>query len=337
MNVHEWRVCSATGIAPLYDAEVARWMATLHWDTRASWIIVEAARAAGSLPGFVVCDDDGSIRGWTFYLRHEGALQVGAFVADAPETTAALLDAITASPDAVSASAIIFFTFSVAPGLTAQLKECGLAVERYRYLQTSLGTRAGLKACPTTGDSVAPDADDVAQAFRPATWRSDDHHAVAALLTSAYPSHDPARPFARSGQAHEWVDYVHQVVATGGCGTFLPHASLVVPGVSPDCAGAAVLVTSLSYDTVHLAQVAVSPGARGHGLARRLIADSLAAAGDAGYTRATLLVGERNVAARHVYDQLGFEEVAAFVSAACDQPRRSSSAAFESGGAITRR
>jgi ribosomal protein S18 acetylase RimI-like enzyme len=327
MKVHDWRACSATSIAPLYDAEVARWMAMLHWDTRASWIIVEAARAAGSLPGFVVCADDGSIRGWTFYLRHEGALQVGAFVADAPETTAALLDAITASPEAVSASAIIFFTFSVAPGLTAQLNDCGFAVERYRYLQTSVGTRAGLQAHGPI----------VAQGFSPAIWRSADHHAVAALLASAYPSHDPARPFARSGQAHEWVDYVHQVVAIGGCGTFLPQASLVVPGVSPDCAGAAVLVTSLSYDTVHLAQVAVSPDARGHGLARRLIADSLAAAGDAGYRRATLLVGERNVAARHVYDQLGFEEVAAFVSAACDQPRRSSSAAFESGGAITRR
>jgi ribosomal protein S18 acetylase RimI-like enzyme len=211
------------------------------------------------------------------------------------------------------------------------LKQSGFAVERYRYLQ------AGLKACATSGDSVAPDADDVAQAFRPATWHSDDHHAVAALLASAYPPYDPARPFARGGQPHEFVDYVRQIVATGGCGTFLPHASLVVPGVSPDCAGAAVLVTSLSYDTVHLAQVVVSPDARGRGLARRLIADSLAAASDAGYTRATLLVGERNLAARHVYDQLGFEEVAAFVSAACDQPRRSTSAALESGGAMTRR
>jgi len=52
------------------------------------------------------------------------------------------------------------------------------------------------------------------------------------LLASAYPAHDPARPFARHGRPHEWITYVRQLVTTTGCGAFLPHASYIVPGAS---------------------------------------------------------------------------------------------------------
>jgi ribosomal protein S18 acetylase RimI-like enzyme len=141
----------------------------------------------------------------------------------------------------------------------------------------------------------------------------------------------------RNGQPHEWSEYVSQLVNTNGCGTFLREASLVVPGAVAGLPAAATLVTCLAQDTVHVAQVAVAKDARGHGLARRLMTASLADAGAAGYARATLLVSERNLSARRVYDQLGFEEVAVFVSAVCDQPRRSTSAALETGGAITLR
>jgi ribosomal protein S18 acetylase RimI-like enzyme len=332
MIAHDWRSSSATDVAPLYAAEVASWMSTLHWDTRASWTIVEAVRAAGSLPGFIVRDAQGAIRGWTFYLRHEGALQVGAFTADSPEASATLLDAITSSSHAASASAIVFFTFSTAPGLAVLLEARGFAVEQYRYLQSGLKAQAGLKACTTSGDPDAASGGQGVQAFRPA-----DVVVVAGLLASAYPSHDPARPFARSGQPHEWVDYVSRLVTTSGCGLFLPGASFVAPGESPARADAVTLMTRLSRDTVHLAQIAVSPAARGRGLARRLIAASLAAAAAAGHARATLLVGEHNLAARHLYDRLGFADVAMFVSAVRDQPRRSTSAALETGGAITLR
>jgi len=144
-----------------------------------------------------------------------------------------------------------------------------------------------------------------------------------------------ARAFARTGARHEWIEYLAQLVKANGCGIFLPHASFVVPGETPASAGAATVVTHLSEGTVHLAQIAVAPAARGRGLARRLIAASLSASATAGYTRATLLVGGRNLIARHLYEQLGFEEVAMFVSAVCDQPRRFTSAALETGdGAV---
>ena len=118
---------------------------------------------------------------------------------------------------------------------------------------------------------------------------------------------------------------------------FLPDVSLIVRGESEERADAVARLTRLSHDTVHLAQLAVAPEARGRGLARRLTVLSLDAAAAAGYARATLLVSERNQRARHVYDQLGFEEAAMFVSAVWDQPRRLTSAALDTGGAITLR
>ena len=82
MIARDWCASAPSAIAPLFEAERALWLSTLHWDTRVSWAIVEAARTAGSLPGFIAIDVRGAIRGWTFYLWHEQALQVGAFVAD---------------------------------------------------------------------------------------------------------------------------------------------------------------------------------------------------------------------------------------------------------------
>jgi ribosomal protein S18 acetylase RimI-like enzyme len=95
------------------------------------------------------------------------------------------------------------------------------------------------------------------------------------------------------------------------------------------------LTTQLAADTVHLAQVVIAPGARGRGLARRLVGASLESALAQGITYATLLVGEGNGRARHLYEGLGFVETASFVSAVRDQPRRLSSVALETGGAIT--
>jgi ribosomal protein S18 acetylase RimI-like enzyme len=320
MIARDWRLSPPSDIAPFFETERTLWLATLHWDTRASWGIVESARAAGTLPGFVATDEQGTIHGWTFYLWHDQALQVGAFVADSPEATAVLLDAIVVSPHAATASAWVVFAFSIAPDLTAELKQRGFAVERYRYMEVAI-----------TGSDLA------AQDAGPVLWSEDTPQGIPALLASAYPLPDPARSFARHGQPHEWADYVRQLLTTTGCGTFLPQASFVVPGESSSRPDGATVVTRLSADTVHLAQIAVAPDARGRGLARRLIAASLAAASAAGFARATLLVSERNQAARALYDRLGFQESAVFVSAVCDQPRRSTSAALDTGGAITRR
>jgi ribosomal protein S18 acetylase RimI-like enzyme len=215
---------------------------------------------------------------------------------------------------------VVLFAYSDAPGLVPYLLARDFAVERYLYLSAGLTNRSPHAAGP---------------------WPTYDHarHAakLAALLASAYPLHDRARPFVRTNQPHEWARYVSQLVTETGCGAFLPDVSFLAPDNSSTRLDGATLATRLAAETVHLAQIVVAPDAQGRGLARRLIGVSLEAARAQGFTRATLLVGEGNARARQLYERLGFTEAASFVSAVCDQPRRSTSVGLETGGAITLR
>ena len=318
MRSLDWRFLSSEDAGDLHDAEAARWLSALHWDTRPALARVELARSAGTLPGLIARDDRGAVRGWAFYLVHEGVLQVGAFVADSPLATATLLDAIVRTREAAAASAMMFFVFSTAPELVEQLAARGFAVERYRYLQADL-THGASGLGPSTSSEPAKALDPALE-----TWNPARRDAVAALLRRAYAADDAARPFARGGTPHEWLDYVTQLATTNACGWFFPEASVTAPGASPAELDGATLLTRLTPDTAHLAQIAVAPDARGRGLARRLLTASLDAARVAGCARATLLVSERNAAAGRLYEAMRFQDVAAFVSASRGQPRDSS-------------
>jgi ribosomal protein S18 acetylase RimI-like enzyme len=321
MNPLDWRVLTREEAADLHEAEAARWLSRLHWDTRSSVARIEAARHVGVLPGLVARDEHGAVHGWTFYLVHEGVLQIGGFAADSTLATAALLDAIARAPEAAAAASMMLFAFSTAPDLTEHLVARGFAVERYRYLVADLTDRESGPGAATATDS------NVTQVFTPVTWAPAHRDAVAALLQRAYAPDDAGRPFARGGTPREWLEYVTQLVTTNACGSFLPEASFIVPGATPGDLDGATLMTRLSADTAHLAQIGVGPDARGRGVARRLLAASLDAARRAGCVRATLLVSERNAAAGRLYEGMRFDEVAAFVSAFRDEAGRAAGAA----------
>jgi ribosomal protein S18 acetylase RimI-like enzyme len=327
MTPLDWRFLTGKEAADLHEVEAARWLSTLHWDTRPSVSRIESARRIGALPGLAARDEQGAVRGWTFYLVHEGVLQIGGFVADSTLTTATLLDAVVCAPEAAAASAIMLFAFSAAPDLTEHLVARGFAVERYRYLAVDL--------TDPVPDSRAPLSIDpgLSQLPAPVAWQPAHGEAVAALLRRAYAS-DSARPFARGGTPREWLEYVTQLVTMNACGSFFPEASFVVPGDSPGDLDAATLMTRLSADTAHLAQIGVAPDVRGRRVARRLLAASLEAVRAAGFARATLLVSERNAAANRLYESMRFEEVAAFVSAFREDPRRPTAAAPDGAAAL---
>jgi ribosomal protein S18 acetylase RimI-like enzyme len=327
MTPLDWRLLTAKEAADLHEIEVARWLSTLHWDTRPSVARIESARLIGALPGLAARDEQGALHGWTFYLIHEGVLQIGGFVADSALATTTLLDAIVCAPEAAAASAMMLFAFSAAPDLAEQLIARRFAVEHYRYLAVDLtdpvsDSRASMSIDPGRAPLSAPVA-----------WQPGHGDAVAALLRRAYAS-DSARPFARGGTPREWLEYVTQLVTMNACGSFFPEASFVVPADSPGDLDGATLMTRLSADTAHLAQIGVAPEVRGRRVARRLLAASLDAARAAGFARATLLVSERNAAANRLYESMRFEEVASFVSAFRDQPRRSSAAPTDDSGAV---
>ena len=300
MNARDWRTLSSAEIAPFYQSEIARWDDVLHWDTRANWRLVEAARAVGTLPGVVVHDASGAVQGWAFYLLHGDVLQVGALVCRSPAATGAALGAILGSHEADAASSVTLFTFADAPGLAGELQQRGFATSHYRYLQRVLAAETGLHPSP---------------ARLPAGrgWQPADLVPVAELLSRAYAAPDESRPFVREGRPEDWIAYVEQLVTTRGCGIFLPEATVI--GESLHGVDAVVMVTRLGPGTAHLAQVAVEPAAQRAGRGRRILSLALSNLRDAAYARATLLVSAANGAANELYAQMGFDEAATFIAA----------------------
>lgn len=301
MRLDDWRTASADELAPHYAVERQRWMSTLCWDTSKTWVTVEAARRAGTLPGLVLRDEGGIVRGWSFHLQHRGELQFGNLVAPSAPATEKLLSGVLQSPEARSANRWMAFGWFDAPGLINGLHARGMGVEDYRYLHRDL-TRE-----PRRHTAVEHEL---------RSWRAADNPCLAPLLSSAYHSADSARPFAANGTMGEWIEYSAHLLHGSGCGTFDAAASRVAPGA--DAVDGAAVITRLMLTTAHLAQLAVQPAAQGRGLGERLLVSALGASTDAGCSCMTLLVRESNAAARRLYTRLGFEERAQFVSAASD-------------------
>src|SRR5438128_4948512 len=103
MTIVDWRDLTADQVAPLYSEQGRAWADTLGWDLSSSWAVVERARAAGVLPGLVCRRDDRSIAGWTFFLRQDSVLQIGALVGEGASPVRELLEAILDSPEAAAA------------------------------------------------------------------------------------------------------------------------------------------------------------------------------------------------------------------------------------------
>lgn len=293
----DWALVPPAAMTALYEREQQRWQHALDWDTTATWLGLERARRNGRVPGFVVRDGDGAIRGWTFYLLHGSELQIGALTAASPADTSALLDAVLGAPAALVASRTLFHAYSAAPGLSEALQARGFALDPQRYLTCTLE--------PASAGSLDGPA---------RRWQAGDAERAAATLAAAYGGRDPRRTFVPSGELADWRRYVQDLTTGDGCGRFQPALSRLAPDASGTLAGVA-LVTAVSPGCAHLAQLAVAPAAAGTGLGRRLLRDVMAAAGAAGYRRLSLLVNDDNARARRLYEAAGFSLAGQFAGA----------------------
>ena len=156
----DWRQADKAQLATLYADEIRRWSAALGWDTAASWDHIELGRRLGTVPGLIALDSHGDIAGWTFYLLHRGALQIGGVVARSEPATTALVDGIFASEAAAQARSATVFAFTDAPGLPDALARRGLTVGAYDYLMKAFPDRPDIAvgAARGGGQDGAPPA-----------------------------------------------------------------------------------------------------------------------------------------------------------------------------------
>jgi ribosomal protein S18 acetylase RimI-like enzyme len=267
----------------------------LAWDASNSWREIEQARTTWGLPGRIAVDHKRTVRGWSYYMPDGETLHIGGIAADTKPATEALLDAclemaaVPPRPARVSC-----FVPDRADGFEAALVERGFACEHYYYLARTLTS------------SAEPRNASAAEG-----WRDGDLLDAAELLRTAYGEH--GRHFAPRGTLTEWEHYTRGLVERPGCGDLEPTLTRVVRENGNMIA--LVLTTRVAPGTIHLAQVAVHPGRRREGFARTLVDEACRLAQPRAARRATLLVGEKNTAARKLYSSMGFEPRATFIAA----------------------
>lgn len=301
MTVRDWRTIAATEMARLYAAETARWIRDLAWDPASALQAVEVARTTWGLPGLVSVNVTGRVRGWTFYLPVQDRLDVGGFVSDSPDTTAALVDALIER--AGSSQRLGGLVYATAPDLASILDSRNVPCGRYSYRLRRLDEACGSSVTCATRSLVRPPG-----VLR--HWSESDVGATSELLYESYERN--AGPIGPGATLDDWRGYVTNLARHDGCGRLLPALSrvLTIDGV----VSGATLVSTISPQTAHLVQLAVRRAHQRTGLGRALLATAVAAACEAGYSSMSLLVSEDNAAALRLYQRAGFIAQGTFVA-----------------------
>lgn len=332
VTCEDWRTCAPGEAGALIEREASAWRHELDWDVRHSWRVIEPARAAGALPGFVARDAQGRIAGWTWFLVNHGCLQVAALVAADRRVVRALVDAIMFSPEAQAIQSSVWSVRGTPSGLGEALGAYGLAVAPYLYQVAPLTL--------TDGEAATPPG---------RLWQPRDLDRAISLCARAYATDRDVRPFAPHGTAAEWREYLDGLIGTDGCGTFQPSASFVIDGpgnaaferrLPPNESQtlvAGIICSLIDRDVAHISQIVVDPDVQGRGFGKGLVRAAMRAAATLGARRMTLLVAADNAPARALYSQVGFTDHATFLVASSVQPRRSTSVALATGGVNTLR
>src|SRR5437870_1590048 len=133
MQVIDWCHADPGVVQACYARETAHWREAFSWDTHGSWEIVERARTHG-LPGCLVADAAGTVRGWMFTLVSGGGVQVGGVVADDEKATALMVQAVLSLAQDAGADYISAFMPVRAPKIEDVLRRSRFSVTPFRYL-----------------------------------------------------------------------------------------------------------------------------------------------------------------------------------------------------------
>ncbi|MFJ3321115.1 GNAT family N-acetyltransferase [Curtobacterium sp. NPDC086286] len=111
---------------------------------------------------------------------------------------------------------------------------------------------------------------------------------------------------AQFGWGVEFEAFVAQIVGAHGAAVNPQRETTLIAEVDDERVGSVMVAPSAEEETAQLRVLLVSPGARGLGVATRLIDEALAFALRAGYRRLTLWTSSNLTAARRRYEQAGF-------------------------------
>jgi ribosomal-protein-alanine N-acetyltransferase len=104
-----------------------------------------------------------------------------------------------------------------------------------------------------------------------------------------------------------WPEKSFQFELTQNPSTLAIVNELIPPGAMPIIIG--MVVVWILIDEAHIATIAIHPQFRGHGIGKKLLAETLRQSIQRGAVLATLEVREHNIIAQQMYQKFGFEIV----------------------------
>ena len=283
-------------LGPLFDEEAAMWTADLRWNFAPSRGRLETALREGTVNGFVALDEQGPCA-YATYSTHDDQGVIGSFFAASRSRGRGLEDHL------------------VTRVLDRLLKDRPRVVDCQTLFSTEPGLRdpflaRGFDSAARIYMTLERSAFQPGQGHGPEVLRTRPTHRLdlRSLSRLIFDAHEVSRANDASS-SFDTLDsctrILRQIMLDEVCGPFDSQASRRIE--RDGAALAACLLTWPMPGVAHVSEVATLPQSRRKGLARQCLTEALQSAFERqGASHATLSVTASNVAARTLYESVGF-------------------------------
>lgn len=299
-------------LGPLLDEEAAMWATDLRWSFAPSRGRLETALREGTVNGFVALDDRGPCAYATYSIQDDHGV-IGSFFAASRSRGRGLEELLV--------TRVLDLLLKTPPGVV----DCQTLFSTEPGLRDPFVAR-GFHSAPRIYMTLDRNAFRPGEGRQPAALRSRPTHRLdlRSLARLIFDAHEVSRANDASS-SFDTLDsctrILRQIMLDEVCG---PFDSLASRRIERDgMALAACLLTWPMPGVAHVSEVATTPASRRKGLARQCLIEALESAfGRQAASHATLSVTASNLAARALYESIGFVSTIQYHSHVLRSPRR---------------
>lgn len=303
-EIVDLRKVAARDLDALLQDEICEWQRELEWDFAPSAELVRQYAGTNTLAGAAL-RADGQVAGYGYVVLEEPRAIIGDVyvrprwrnAATQTQVFRAMLDAVVATPRvARMESQLMLVSADAAAAIQAQCFGHGKPVRIF-----------GRRLMSHQDTSQLPEREPALhERFRLERWSGHMLQTAGAIIAESYKGQADSEINAQYGSPGGARRFLTNIVEFPGCGTFHPAASFVAFERTTGNAAGMVLASFVASDVGHVAQLCVMPGARGTGLGRALLRESLTSLYEHHARCVSLTVTEANRVAISLYGQFGF-------------------------------
>jgi ribosomal protein S18 acetylase RimI-like enzyme len=295
----------ARQLDPLLLEEIADWHQNLDWDFSKSAALVREFAAARTLSGAALLDGV-EVAGYAYTgLDDHKGLIADLYVRPrwrSADTEALLfgvvIDALMRAPGVRRIESQLMLLDAVSAKAIARANPVGLFERLLMTLNANI--------------PLPPGRSSTTQRFRIEPWGDQHCAAAATVIPLAYRGHIDSQINDHYRTIAGAESYLRSLLEFTGSAAYYGPASYIAFHLSTGLAAGISLSSFIAEDVGHIAEICVTPDARGAGLGSELLCQSIATLRGAGAKRVSLTVTSSNDEALRLYTRCGFREARRF-------------------------